>query len=128
MIQDFKIDDMKKLEQIKDPTYDINVDVRSPLYYIKKSIYDEKGNFVGSAFVHLTSEVTLVLDKDVSNLTRAKAVKEVFDTFNQEFLKFGIEDTHVFVLDDPKYEEFLINKFGFKRAQGTPLYRKVDHG
>ncbi len=124
MIRNLEIEDLSELKKIheKDKLFPFH-DLSSPLYCIKKAIIsDEK--LIGAALVRLTSETSLILDKDVSKITRAKELRNVFN-FMHDYLKgFGLNDTHVFVspANDEKYAKFLIDNFGFQRATGIPLY------
>lgn len=94
----------------------------SLLYPIKKVIVQE-GKVVGFGLVHLTSEVTLSIDKSLPKLTRARLIKELFDCLLPEILAMGLEDTHVFVTEDEEHFPLFLEKhLNFVRASGVPMY------
>lgn len=130
MIRNLEPEDLPKLKAIheKDNLYPFH-DLSSPLYCIKKAIIsDEK--LIGAALVRLTSEVSLVMNKDVPKLTRAKELYSVFHYLHDYLKGFGLNDTHVFVSpeNDERYAKFLIDNFGFVKATGIPLYKQYKEG
>lgn len=124
MIRNLEVSDIEKLKEIhsKDNLFPFH-DLSSPLYCIKKAIISDE-RLIGAALVRLTSETSLIIDKDVSKLTRAKELRNVFNFMHEFLAKFGLNDTHVFVSpeNDEKYAEFLMKNFGFVKATGIPLY------
>ena len=102
------------------------VHLNSYLYPVKKVI-EIDGNIRGSALLHRTSEVSLVLDSDLSNYQKSKAIMEFFALLPQELKKLQLEDTHVFVTKESgdKYTESLKKHFGFVDASGKALYLQI---
>lgn len=106
---------------------------RFPLHHLSKKLYPVKklievdDKIIGSALLHMTSEVSLILDSDLSTFARAKAIKEFFNLLPMELKELGLEDTHVFVVPetDESYARSLIKHFGFKIATGIPLYYEL---
>lgn len=125
MIRDLQLRDLIAVESIHCGQYPLPR-LGSKLYPVQKVI-EENGQVLGSAYLHLTSEVSLILDPSLSNLTRARLIKEFFDVLPSELIKADLEDTHVFVTPESgqKYVEFLKKHFKFKIAKGTPLYLGV---
>lgn len=93
----------------------------SKLYCIKKSIEDD-GKLLGSFWVKLTSETSLILEPSLSRLAKARAIKEIFDFLVEELTSLGLDDSHLFIENDNLYVEILKKHFGFKDNLGTPLY------
>lgn len=125
MIRDFHFNDIFDIEDL----HVANSQFRMPEYgnpanVIKKTIIHD-GKIVGSAFVHITSEVGLILDRTLPKLTRAKLIKELFAILWDELEKTDIDDTHIFILPetDTKYADFLIKNFGFVRDTSLVVYK-----
>jgi hypothetical protein len=130
MIRDLSPEDLMLLRDIhnKENLYPFH-DVNSPLYCIRKAIIvDDK--LVGAALVRLTSEVSLVLDKDVNRITRAREMHRIFDSLMDALRQFGLNDTHIFAegKDAPQMAKFLKKHFQFVDATGIPLYRQYKEG
>lgn len=96
----------------------------SPLYCIQKLIRDDEDKIVGAYLFHITSEISLILDPDMNKLDRAKAIVRMVDQMQEDCLKMGICDVHVFSMDTT-FAEFLIKNIKFVKAKGIALYRKV---
>jgi hypothetical protein len=124
LIRDLKLQDLKDIESFHNGDFPLP-DINSPLYFVQK-VVEIDGETQGAVFVYLTSEISLILNKSLSRLTRAKVVKEVFVEMLRELPRTGLRDTHVFIVpeNDEKYAQFLIKRFGFERAEGIPLYLK----
>lgn len=114
-----------KLKEIHSRSFEFP-DTDSPLYVIQRPIYDENMNLVGGYFLHLTSEISLILDGNLKNITKAKIIKDLIPEIEKDCFNFGIEDTHVFVKNDEDYAEILVKHCGFKYATGIPLYRQLN--
>ncbi len=93
----------------------------SSLYCIKKSI-EEDGKLIGSFWVKLTSETSLIIDSKYSNITRARAIREIFSFLRPELINKGLDDSHLFIQDNDHYVELLKKHFNFKDNLGVPLY------
>jgi len=129
MIRPFRLEDRVKVEEIHSRVSEFPmIDYKKPTVIIKKTI-EVDGKIVGSAFVHLTSEVGLILDDNLSNLAKAKIIKELFDKIYKEITATDLDDAHVFVTpeSDTHYADFLIKNCGFKKDTGLVLYRGRDN-
>lgn len=131
MIRDFETNDIFDIEDIwllycsddfAMPNYNSHANV------LKKTIEFE-GKVVGSAFVHLTAEIGLIIDKSLPNITRAKLIRDVFIDLVSEMEKTDLEDYHIFVVpdSDERYAKFLINNFGFEKDKGIGLCRRLEN-
>jgi len=127
MIRDLKLEDFVHVEDLHNGEYPLP-NINSPLVFVQKVIQDESGNIVGSFFVNLTSEVSLVLDESISGIRRAKYIKEIFEYLIKQLSEKGLNDTHVFILPetDDKYAQFLEKHFHFKKCTGIPMYYRKD--
>jgi hypothetical protein len=127
IIRDLSLHDLVSLE--KEAQFPLP-NLSSSLYCIKKSIeYEDK--FIGSFWVKMTSETSLILSPNISNLTRAIAIKEIFNFLFTELTKAGLDDSHLFIQNNDQFVDFLKKHFGFKDNLGTPLYissRGVQNG
>jgi len=125
MIRDLQLRDLIHLEKMNHNNHQLPK-LGSKLYPVQKVI-EVDGKLLGSAFLHLTSDISIILDPSLSTLTRAKLIKEFFGELPKELLKNDLEDTRVFVNpeNDVKYAEFLIKHFGFVKDKGIPLYLGV---
>jgi hypothetical protein len=93
----------------------------SNLYVIRKSLL-LNDKLIGSFWTKLTSETSLILCPEVSNLTKARAIREVFQSLYCELQKLGLDDSHLFIQNDEEYVKLLKKHFGFKDQLGTALY------
>lgn len=123
-IRDLNLRDYITLEKLHDKVSEFPIpNPSNKLNIVKKAIYDD-GNFIGAGFAWNTTEISLIVDDDLSSIKRAKAVKLLFDTLLKELVGLGYEDSHVFVIPktDVKYAELLKKHFGFIDDEGIPLY------
>lgn len=102
--------------------------LESPLYCIQKVIKDKNGTIIGSYLLHITAEISLILDDKVNDFTKARIVLDLRNQIYEDCNKMGIEDVHVFVIpeNDKMYAELLKKNLGFITPTGIPLYRKVN--
>ena|SRR5271156_1282358 len=124
MVRDLNLHDLVILEQ--EAKFQLPK-LESPLFIVKKSV-EIDGKLIGSFFVKLTSEVSLIFDSSISKLTRARALREIFIHLYLELNKRGFNDTHIFLKDDLKsYGELLKKHCGFEDVIGSALVlRKKD--
>lgn len=125
MIRDFHHNDIFDIEDLHEKNSQFKMpDYANPSNVIKKTIVHD-GKIVGSAFVHITSEVGLILDDDLPTITKTKILCRLFDVILSELGQTDIDDTHVFILPETnlKYAELLRRKFGFKRDTSLVMYR-----
>ena len=124
MIRDFDLKDSFDIEDIhaKNPVFPLP-NFNSPVNILQKTMLVD-GKVVGTAFVHLTAEIGMVLDLDLPRLTRAKLISELFGVLLQQMSQTELEDYHIYVVpeSDEHYVEFLKN-FGFVRDKGISLTR-----
>lgn len=125
MIRDLELRDLITIESFHNGKYPLPR-LESKLYPVQKVI-EIDGKILGTAYLHLTSEVSLILEPSLNNLTRARLIKEFFSILPEELIKNDLHDTHIFVTEDcgEKYVEFLKKHFKFINATGTPLYLGV---
>jgi alanine dehydrogenase len=117
MIRELNLNDLVKLENsAKFPLNDID----SKMFCIKKAI-EEDGELIGSVMVHITSEVSIILNEKVSRIKKARAILEIFSFLGKELVKLGFEDAHVFIKDNPTYAAILKKHYGFEDVVGTAL-------
>lgn len=125
MIRNFHHNDIFDIEDLHAANSQFKMpDYGNPSNVIKKTIIHEN-RIVGSAFVHVTSEIGLILDGDLSNITKTKILCRLFQILLSELKETDIDDTHVFILpeSDLKYAELLKKKFGFERDTSLVMYR-----
>jgi hypothetical protein len=111
-LRDLSINDLVILEKDNLP------DLFNGPYRLIKSIED-KNELIGSFWVRLTTEISLILRPNLNNLTRARAVNEV-----GRFLKYsipgrlGISDAFV-VLENESigYDKILKKHFNFEEIK-----------
>ena len=125
-MRDIELKDLIVLEKIHAgscsfPMPNLNDDI----YFVKKAI-DIKGNLRGAAIVRLTSEVSLILDRTLTKLERARAIEEVFTELKDRLTSIGLKDTHLFIIpEDEDFASFMQKHFEFVKATGIPLYYEV---
>ena len=125
-IRNLELKDLITVESIHKEVSEFPLpNVNSSMYPVQKVI-EVEGKIVGSAFVQITTEISLSLIEELDRITKAKI--NLFSTLLHELSSLGFEDTHVFVLpkSDSQYAEFLIKHFEFVRAQGIPLYLRPN--
>ncbi len=124
MIRDFESNDIFAIEDIHEnnPVFPLP-NFKSPTNIAQKTLLID-GAIVGTAFVHLTAEIGLVIDDKLPKLTRAKLIKELFEVLLDQMKQTDLEDYHIYVVpeSDEHYVEFLKN-FGFERDKGISLTR-----
>lgn len=120
--RDLNLADLRVIETFSNPSYGLP-SLGNDLNFVSKTILVD-GRIVGSAVAHLTSEVSLILDNELSKLQKAKILKDVFEIMLKEITAAGLEDTHVFILpeSDKPYELFLMKHFNFVKATGRAMY------
>lgn len=127
MIRDFKEEDRSAILEVHSKNCDFPLpNYNSPVMIVKKTI-EYAGIIVGSAFVRLTSETGLILNKDLPPIARAKIIKDLLEVLLREVKESDLEDTHVFVIPetDTHYADFLIKNLGFKKDTSLVLYKGI---
>jgi hypothetical protein len=122
MIRDFKDSDIFDVEDLQSEFPLPNF--KSPTNIAHKTLLVEN-KIVGTAFVHLTAEIGLIIDKQLPKLTRARLIKELFTVLIDQMGQTDLEDYHIYVVpeNDLEYVEFLNKNFGFVRDKGISLTR-----
>ena len=124
MITELLISDLVALEKFaRFPLPNLS----APQYILKGSVLDRM-NLVGSFWVKITTESSLIVNPSYSNFVKAKAIKEIFEYIKNALLIKGFDDSHLFIEDDPCYVELLKKHFGFKDSLGTALYIGAKNG
>ena len=128
-LRDYNTKDSFEIEDIHNSINNFPMtDLNHPCKVLKKTVLvDDK--IVGTAYVHLTTEVGMILDKTLPILVRAKIIKEIFTNLIKEMKQTDIEDVYIFVTpeNDLDYVKFLKHNFGFEDAKGIGVYRRIDH-
>jgi hypothetical protein len=120
MIRDLKLSDLVILEKDDLPNL-----FNGPFKLIKS--IEKDGELIGSFWVRLTAEVSILLRPEVSNLTKARAIKELgnflYDKIPEQL---GISEG-IITFDDGKYDpiyiEFLKKHFKFEDIKTLRLRR-----
>ena len=122
MIRDLSLNDLRALEKDGLPSL-----FNGPFKLIKSVECD--GKLIGSFWVKITSEISILLKPELSNLAKAKAIKEI-----GEFLygkipeQLGISEAIV-VFDndderiDERYIKFLKKHFNFEEVKALRVRR-----
>lgn len=119
-IRDLTLNDLRVLEGSQNGFKMPNV--CNPLYFSQIVVIDESEAIIGAAFIHLTTEVSLILRKDISDFRKTKALIPLVEEIKKIHRRNDLEDSHVFLTgDDGRFARFL-EKQGFVRATGTPMY------
>ena len=126
MIRNFKDTDIFAIEDIHESLHNFPMtNLNGPTKVLKKTI-EIDNVIVGSAYVTLTAEVGLILDKTLPTLKRASVIKEVFEDFLKEMSQTDIEDVYIFIENnDLKFKEFLKDNFNFKDNNWIAVYRRL---
>lgn len=122
MIRNVQFQDLNKLEQWCPKEYP-PPDLSSGLYCSQLALLGNRGNLEGFALLKLICEAVLIIDPSVSNLEKARLVKNSFDGLTKEALEnYGLDQVQ-FVLreDQVHYAKILKKHFGFKDQPGIPL-------
>lgn len=82
--------------------------------YIQKKILIHEGRIIGAGFIRLTTELTLILNKNESLRTRVDAIKELEKKITCNLRNKGIKDIHIFC-NDPSVAKFA-RHFGFQNC------------
>ena len=126
-IRDYNPNDVFDIEDIHTKSCSFPTpDYTSPTNILKLTVENDL-KIVGSAFVHLTAEVGLILDKDLPRATRAKIIQELFTVILAKMEKTDLEDYHFYINDNPEFEKFLANNFNIERDIGVSLCGRIKH-
>ena len=129
MIRPYEESDNKKILELHKQNSEFPmIDYNKPTIIIKKTL-EYNGYVVGSAFVHLTSELGLILKRDLPQVVKAKLLQELFQQLYREVFATDLDDIHVFTTSESEthFADFLIKNFGFKKDTGLVLYRGRDN-
>lgn len=120
--------EMRKLEEIHRrscPDFPFP-NLNEPLYAIQEPIY-EGGKLVGAGIVHVTSEVILILDKDLGNFQKARAVLEIFSKLRTKVPNNGFTDSHIWSFGEG-FDKILKKHFNFQETTGKSLVWNLKNG
>jgi hypothetical protein len=115
---DFEKSDADKLVNLYYKYYRDSYDLPTPDDLIGIRVAKDGDEIVGFGLVKTFHEAVLILDPTTSIKNRAIAVRELFRIAKQTM---NGRDLYAFVRDNPRYEEFLIKHFGFRRIIGNAL-------
>lgn len=117
MIRDLKLSDLMSLE--KSATFPLE-NINFSNCPIKKTLLDDK-RILGIFMAHSTLEISIVLESDLSKLSKGKAIRSIFNCLKREITSSGYDDAHVFINNDEHYKNILKKHFGFEDVVGAPL-------
>jgi hypothetical protein len=125
-MRDLELKDLITLEKIHAGSCSFPLpNLNDETYLVKKAI-DVSGNLRGAAIVRITSEVSLILDKTLTRLERARVIDEVFYELKNHLTSLGLKDTHLFIIpENEDFAAFMQKHFDFVKATGIPLYYEV---
>lgn len=125
ILRPLELSDLIDLEKCHNGDFPLP-NINSKLYFVQK-ILEKDGEIIGGSFAKLTSEITVVLNKSLGKKDKVEALKKITEDLAIEFEKHAIDDTHVFIVpeDNEEFALVLERHFGFVRAKGIPLYRRV---
>lgn len=125
-MRDLELSDLVKLESIHEKSCDFPFpNLNDELYFVKKAI-EINGILCGAAVVRLTSEVSLILDKNLGKMNRARVIDAVFSELKERLINIGLKDTHLFIIpEDENFATFMKKHFEFQKATGIPLYYEL---
>lgn len=119
VIKNFTLKDLADLEKCAQFPLG-NLNLGDGHFALKKSIFS--GNhLIGSFFAHMTTEISLVLDNDMSNISKAKAINFIFTHLMHELPKLGFDDAHIFIKNNDSYVDLLKKHFTFEEVVGKAL-------
>lgn len=107
--------DIKVLRELDNDENLIRQAFANPLYFSKLLIEDD-GKVIGASLVRLTSEITIIFDKDSNNIQRIKALKILLDEQVRIGKGIGIDQVHAFT----DIDKDLMLHLGFKERNEKP--------
>jgi hypothetical protein len=122
VIKDLKISDLIILEKENLPSL-----FNGP-FKLRKTIYSKDREILGSFWVRVTAEISILLREDLSNYKRARVINEIGNyLYNEIPSQLGISDSFItFDKDfDERYIEILKKHFDFKEIR-TLIVRRND--
>lgn len=105
-------------QEIVDNIYDKRLDQAfikpniSDSFYISRKTVVSNGNVVAICLVKQIAEAILLMNRDISGLTRTRALKELVITLKEELPVIGVRECYAFT-HDIRYQEIL-KKLGFE--------------
>ena len=82
---------------------------------------------VGYGMARLFCEALIVLDQNLSNFDKAKAILKLYQSCIETCKDAGMTEMNVFV-DDVYYANLLIKHFNFRHYQGHALVKDLTNG
>jgi len=124
MIRRPRLDELDKLrelhEQRKEEFTFPEIDLLSSLYVIT----DDDDNIIGFGAIQPIFESVIVIDKSKSLSVKVNVFEQLLEKAHEEMKEQGITQLHAFV-QDIKFENFLIGRYGFVPTVGVSLVKKV---
>lgn len=123
MIRDLKLSDLVALEKDNLPSL-----FNGPYKLIKSIELNDK--LIGSFWVRVTAEISILLKDDISNITKARAISELGKfLYNKIPEDLGISDSFVTFEDkfDENYIRLLKKHFDFQEIRALQV-RRNDNG
>jgi hypothetical protein len=100
-------------------------DLNNYLYCVRKMVTLD-GVPIGFCLARLTSELILAFDRQVPKTARVRALMELQEVMKQELTSLGMDECIAYAEDCPT-AAFLMNHMGFKKCQGIPLVKDLNH-
>lgn len=116
MIRDIKLSDLQDIETMHKGQFPL------PKKTLVSKVVEYNGELIGAGFLKLTTEAILVINSSSCRLTRARAIKELLAEMIKALDEKGIDDSHVFLVDDEEKTSRFLSLFGFIPATGKPMY------
>jgi len=94
------------------------------------TVKDHDGNIITGGGVRTICEAVIITDRDVRIESRRRALHKMLDMSKYVTEKYGYDEIHAIVLDDPKWEGHL-KKQGFRDSNGKWLVMSIgdkQHG
>lgn len=114
-------EDFDKLNEIKG--YEGQEEIRNDSNTITGAIVEDiEGKIISGGVIRNISEIVLVTDRNFHSRKRLDALDELLKFGVYASIKMDRHDLHAFV-QDKKFSEILIKKFGFKEAIGRCLVK-----
>lgn len=119
MIRDLELSDLVELEKDNLPNL-----FNGPFKLVKS--IDHNGELIGSFWVRLTTEISILLKPELSNITKARAINEIGNfLYNKIPEQLGISDSFITFEGnfDPKYIDSLKKHFKFEDVRTLRVRR-----
>lgn len=125
-IRELRREDSDRLKEIIESN---GPDFRVPSfkYPIVEGVVTQNEEVIGYGLTRYFSEALIVLDQNLSNYDKAKAILTLFKPCIAAAKREELDELNVFV-SDPEYAELLIKHFGFVQFPGISLTKDLTNG